>query len=363
VILDGLLFLLGLVLLTAGGHLLVTGASALAARFGVSSLVIGLTVVAWGTSAPELAVSLGAVLRGSGDMALGNVVGSNIVNILGVLGVSAMITPLVVSRRLVWHDVPVMIGLSLAVWALGANGRLGRVEGTLLFATGVVYTVRSIRSSRQETARALAGAPPPPASPHLRAVASVVGGGALLVLGAHWLVTTATVFARALGVSDLVIGLTVVAVGTSLPEAAASVVAAARGERDMAVGNAVGSNVFNIVNVLGLTALLSPEGVPVPAAALRFDLPVMVVVAAACLPIFFVGHRIARWEGGLFVAYYAAYVLFLVLQAERHDALEAFSRIMLFFVLPLTAVTLLVVFGREVRRRRRARRSEIGPRR
>jgi len=354
VIVQGLLFLAGLGLLTGGGHFLVTGASRLARRFGVSSLVIGLTVVAWGTSAPELAVSLGAVLRGQGDMALGNVVGSNIINILGVLGMSALVTPLVVSRRLVWHDVPVLVVLSVMVWVLGTDGRIGRLEGALLFAIGVVYTARAIHSSRRETARSRAAGEgtPPDAAPG-RALVLVVAGGGLLVLGAHLLVTSASVFARGLGVSELVIGLTVVAVGTSLPEAAASVVAAARGERDMAAGNAIGSNIFNIVNVLGLAALFSPTGIPVPAPALNFDLPVMVAVAAACLPIFFVGHRIARWEGGIFVGYYAVYVVFLLLQAEWHDALDVLSRAMLFFVLPLTAVTLAVILWRDARRRRR----------
>jgi cation:H+ antiporter len=347
--LDVALFLAGLLLLTGGGHALVVGASALAARIGLSSLVIGLTVVAWGTSAPELAVSLKAALHGQGDMAFGNVVGSNIVNILGVLGLSALATPLVVSRRLIRHDVPILVGLSAAVWALSANGRIGRFEGLVLFAMGVVYTTLTIRASRRETRRAATTAPAP-AVGVLRASLLVAAGVALLVLGAHCLVLAGTAFARALGVGDLVIGLTVVAVGTSLPEAAASVVAAWRGERDMAVGNAVGSNIFNIVNVLGLTALVSPGGVPAPEAARHFDLPVMLAVAAACLPIFFSGHRIARWEGGLFIAYYAAYVLFLVLQAERHDVLPAFSRVMLFFVIPPTVATLLVVAAREIRR-------------
>jgi cation:H+ antiporter len=347
--LDAAVFLGGILLLAGGGHALVTGASSLARRFGLSPLVVGLTVVAWGTSAPELAVSLRAALRGQGDMALGNVVGSNIINILGVLGVSALVTPLVVSRRLVRHDVPFLVALSVGVWILGANGRLGRGEGVLLFAVGVLYTALTVRTSRRETRRAEATAPAPTIGVP-RAALLVAAGVAALVLGAHWLVVAGTAFARALGVGELVIGLTVVAVGTSLPEAAASVVAAWRGERDMAVGNAVGSNIFNIVNVLGLTALVSPGGVPVPDAARHFDLPVMIAVAAACLPIFFSGHRIDRWEGGLFLAYYAAYVLFLVLQAERHDALPAYSRIMLFFVIPPTVATLLVVAAREIRR-------------
>jgi cation:H+ antiporter len=353
VILDILLLLGGLVVLVVGGHALVNGASALARRFGLSPLVIGLTVVAWGTSAPELAVCLGAALRGQGDMALGNVVGSNIINILGVLGAAAVVTPLVVSRRLVWHDVPILVGLSVAVFALGYDGRLGRVEGALLFLSGVAYTIHAIRIRRRVEVSDSSNRPRSRVGLG-RAGLLVAVGMALLVVGAGWMVDAATSVARRLGVSDLVVGLTVVAVGTSLPEVAASIVAALRGERDIAVGNAIGSNVFNIVNVLGLTALVAPGGVPVAGAALRFDLPVMIAVAAACLPIFFSGHRIARWEGALFLTYYALYVLFLILQAEHHDAVPAFSRVMLYFVIPLTVATLVVVTWREVRRSARS---------
>jgi cation:H+ antiporter len=348
VIPDILFFLGGLVVLVAGGHALVTGASALARRLGLSSLVIGLTVVAWGTGAPELAVSLGAALRGQGDMALGNVVGSNIINVLGVLGVAALVSPLVVSRRLVWHDVPILVGLSVAVFVLGYDGHLGWGEGGLLFVAGGAYTVHTIRASRRVGVADTTDRPRPEVG-LTRAGLLIAVGMVLLVVGARWMVSAATTFARALGVSDLVVGLTVVAVGTSLPEVAASVVAAARGQRDIAVGNAIGSNIFNIVNVLGLTAILAPGGVPVPEPALRFDLPVMIVVAAACLPIFFSGHRIARWEGALFLGYYAIYILFLVLQAERHAMLPAFSRAVLFFVIPLTVATLTVVAWRELR--------------
>jgi cation:H+ antiporter len=350
-ILQGLLFLGGLVVLVTGGHALVSGASGIARRFGLSPLVIGLTVVAWGTSAPELAVSLGAVLRGQGGMALGNVVGSNIINILGVLGAAAVVAPLVVSRRLVWRDVPILVILSFAVFFLGANGQIGRLGGGLLFTAGLVYTVYTIRASQGDEEATLDDEPRSPVG-LVRAGLLVAVGMALLVLGAGWMVEAASAFARALGVSDLVVGLTVVAVGTSLPEAAASVVAAVRGQRDMAVGNAIGSNIFNIVNVLGLTALVAPGGVPVPDPALTFDLPVMIAVAVACLPIFFAGHRIARWEGALFLSYYAVYLLFLVLQAERHAALPALSRAMMVFVIPLTIATLGVVVAREVRRRR-----------
>ena len=182
-------------------------------------------------------------------------------------------------------------------------------------------------------------------------LAFIVAGLALLVLGSRWLVNGAVAFAQALGVSELVIGLTVVAAGTSLPEVATSILAAFRGERDIAVGNVVGSNIFNILAVLGLAGLVAPSGLPAPAALLRFDLPVMVAVAIACLPIFASGATIARWEGALFLFYFAAYTAYVVLAAQQHDALPAFSAAMEAFVLPLTAVTLAVVGWRAWRAR------------
>ncbi len=340
------LFLVGLALLAFGGNALVQGAATLAARLRISPLVIGLTVVAWGTGAPELAVSLGATLQGQGDIALGNVVGSNIINILGVLGVSALVAPLVVSRRLVRLDVPILIALSAAVYVLALNQRIGRVDGFVLVAAGVGYTVFAIRTSREEATAAAA------ASPRRGGIVVEIGlvllGLLLVTVGARWLVESAAAFARALGVSELVIGLTVVAVGTSLPEIAASVVAAWRGERDIAVGNAVGSNLFNISGVLGLTGLLARDGVPVAAAALAFDIPVMIAAAVACLPVFFSGQAVSRWEGALFLAYYGAYTLYLVLAAQQHDAVQLVSHSMVFFVLPLTALTLAVIVWREL---------------
>jgi cation:H+ antiporter len=173
----------------------------------------------------------------------------------------------------------------------------------------------------------------------------------MLVSGAQWLVEGAVAIARLLGVSELIIGLTIVAVGTSLPELATSVVAAIRRERDIAVGNAIGSNIFNILSVLGLTALVAPNGVAVSPAALNFDLPVMIAVAVACLPVFFNSYRIERWEGVMFLGYYVAYTAYLALAATEHEALPLFSSVMLWFVIPLTAVTLLVVTVRTLRAR------------
>jgi cation:H+ antiporter len=349
------LFVAGLGLLVLGAEWLVKGASRLAAALGISPLVIGLTVVAYGTSAPELAVSLKSAWAGQPDLALGNVVGSNIFNVLLILGASAAITPLVVSSQLVRLDVPVMIGLSVLVLLLAGDGEVGRLDGALLFSGAVAYTVFQVRQSRKETAAVrdqFAREFDAKRSSTARDLAFVASGLVLLVLGSRWLVAGAVAFAQALGVSELVVGLTVVAAGTSLPEVATSLLAAVRGERDIAVGNVVGSNIFNVLSVLGLSALVSPAGLPAAPALLRFDLPVMIAVAVACLPIFASGSLIARWEGVLFLGGYAAYTAYVVLAAQQHDALPSYSAVMQAFVLPLTAVTLAVVGYRAWRERR-----------
>lgn len=348
------LFVAGLGLLVLGAEWLVRGASRLAAALGISPLVIGLTVVAFGTSAPEVAVSVKSAWAGQPDLALGNVVGSNIFNVLLILGASAVVTPLLVSSQLIRLDVPVMIGLSVLTLLLAGDGSIGRLDGAILFAGAVAYTAFQIRQSRKESAaiRDEYAQEYGPRRTSTAANLSFIGAGlALLVLGSRWLVNGAVAFAQALGVSELVIGLTVVAAGTSLPEVATSILAAFRGERDIAVGNVVGSNIFNLLAVLGLAGLVAPSGLPAPAALLRFDLPVMVAVAIACLPIFASGATIARWEGALFLFYFAAYTAYVVLAAQQHDALPAFSAAMEAFVLPLTAVTLAVVGWRAWRAR------------
>ena len=350
-----LLLLGGTVLLIVGAELLVRGAARLAAAAGVSPLVIGLTVVAFGTSSPELAVSMKAALAGQAGLAVGNVVGSNIFNVLLILGLSALVAPLLVSRQLIRLDVPLMIAASGLVWLLAADGKVGRLEGAGLFLILVVYTVFLIVQSRRETGAVkdeYAAAVRPGRGRWPGDLALVVGGLALLVLGSDWLVTGASAIARALGVSDLVLGLTIVAAGTSMPEAVTSIVASLRGQRDIAVGNVVGSNLFNLLGVLGLSSLVSPAGMAVSAAALHFDIPVMTAVALACLPVFFTGQAIARWEGGLFVGYYLAYTVYLVLAAQQHEVLPYYSRAMMVFVVPVTAVTLVLLAVRGWRRRR-----------
>lgn len=348
-----LLFILGLVALIVGAELLVRGASRLAAAVGLSPLIIGLTVVAYGTSAPELAVSVQSGWQGQADIAIGNVLGSNIFNVLVVLGVSALIAPLAVSSQLIRYDVPLMIGVSGLLFVLALDGRVGRLDGALLFAGALFYTGLTLWKGRQSQA----GSADDPAGRQPTSTAWLLHGGlivlglALLVLGSRWLVQGAVVFATLLGVDELVIGLTIVAAGTSLPEVATSVIASLRGERDIAVGNVVGSNIFNVLAVLGLTSLVIPRGVQVVPAVLRFDLPVMLAVAVACLPIFFTGNRIARWEGGLFLGYYGAYTMYLILAATQHQALPGFSAVMLLFVIPLTGITLLVLALRAWRSR------------
>lgn len=350
-LMQALMFALGLVALIAGAEAMVRGASRLAASWGISPLVVGLTVVAFGTSAPEMAVSVGAALSGSSDLAIGNVVGSNIANILLILGISALVAPLLAAEQIIRQEVPIMIGASLLVVVMALDGGIGRVEAALLFVLVIAYTVFLVVQSRrasQATADEFASEIPTSQWDRHWSVqaALVLGGLGLLVLGADWLVGAAVAVARVMGVSDLVIGLTVVAVGTSMPEIATSLIAALRGQRDIAIGNVIGSNIFNLLAVLGAAGMVSTGGLDVPEAARNFDLWVMLAVAFACLPILLTGSEIARWEGAVFLGYYVAYTLYLVLAAQQHDSLPAYSGIMLGYVMPLTVVTLVVSFLR-----------------
>lgn len=353
--------LAGLAILVVGAELLVRSASALALVARVSPLVIGLTIVAFGTSTPELVVSLRASLSGQPDVAVGNVVGSNIFNVLFILGVSALIIPMRVSARLIQVEVPMMIGLSVLVLLLALDRSVGRVDGVLLATGLLIYTVWAIRVSRRESASVVqefAGELPPRPSPGPRSivlnVVLVVLGLLLLVFGARLFTNSAIEVARYFGLSELLIGLTVVAAGTSLPEVAASVMAAIRGERDIAVGNVVGSNIFNILGVLGLSGAVAADGLAVSEAALRFDVPVMIVVAFACLPIFFTGHQIDRWEGGLLVGYCFVYLGYLYASATSPEIAGSLNVLVLVFLAPLTLLTLAVGVARSLRARRSA---------
>jgi cation:H+ antiporter len=351
------LFIVGLVLLVVGAEALVNGSARLAAAVGISPLVIGLTIVAFGTSSPELAVGIQAGLRDQADVVVGNVIGSNIFNILFILGLSALITPLLVSQRLTRVDVPLLVGISFLMLFMALDGTFGRLDGLILFLGVIIYTAWSFRQSRKgnevleaEYAHDL-GLDRVQSSPHwVRYLLLMIVGLAALILGSRWLVDGAVEFARFLGVDELIIGLTIVAIGTSLPEVATAVIATLRDERDIAVGNAVGSNIFNILSVLGFVALIAPNGISVDLRALWFDLPVMIAVALLCVPVFFTRGVIRRWEGALFLGYYVAYTLYLILAASGSAALPLFSTLMVAFVIPLT----LLVLWQSFRRSRRA---------
>lgn len=349
-----LLFVCGLALLIIGAELLVRGASKIAAGLGISPLIVGLTVVAFATSAPELAVSIGGALSGQADIALGNVVGSNIMNVLFILGLSAIIIPLTVSNQIIRFDVPVMIFLSGLVLLIGLDRVISRFDGILLVAALIVYFIILVMislkaySANKEAERAaeLSDDVKERINWFLNLFLLIIGL-AMLVVGARWFVSSAVLFASYLGVSEIVIGLTVVAAGTSMPEVVTSIIAAIRGERDIAVGNVVGSNIFNILGVLGISGILAPSGISVSESIIAFDIPIMVAVAIACLPVFFTRSIISRWEGILFLGYYIAYTSFLILNTIQHESLQAFNATMLYFVIPITVITIVIVVVQE----------------
>ena len=297
-------FLAGLIALIIGADLLIKGGSRIARLFNISPLVIGLTIVAFGTSAPEVAVSLKAGLSGQSDIALGNVIGSNIFNILFILGISALITPLAVNIKLIRMDVPIMISVAILAFIMALNHYIGHFDGIILFSGIIIYTIFLIRQSRKESTKKaeMHNIKKPSVFERKKHawifhLIFILIGLVLLVSGSNWFIIGAVELARLLGLSELIIGLTIVSAGTSLPEVATSIVASIKGERDIAVGNIIGSNIFNILVVLGLTAIFTPGGIAVSKGVLTFDMPVMIVVSLACLPIFFSGLKISRWEG------------------------------------------------------------------
>jgi cation:H+ antiporter len=351
------LLFLGLLVLVVGAELLVRGASQLATVFKISPLVIGLTIVAFGTSSPEMVVSVKAALTNHPDLVMGTNIGSTIFNVLFILGVCALVAPLVVSQRLVWFEVPIMIVAHLLLLAISADGKINRWDALLLLAGIIGYTLFVIRKGRQEKAavnseyRAAFSTKEPKRSPLtvINQLGFIAAGLGLCVLGAGWLLEGAVMLARTLGVSELVIGMTIVAAGTSFPEVATSIVATIRGQRDIAIGNVVGSNIFNILGIIGVAGFIAPNGITVAPSVLRLDLPMAIATCFACLPIFFTGHKISRWEGALFLGYYSIYTSYLLLVAREHDALPMFSMVMLWFVIPLTVVTFMVVIYRSLR--------------
>ncbi|MCX7633674.1 MAG: calcium/sodium antiporter [Turneriella sp.] len=347
----------GLVALAIGGELLIRGAVALAFAAKVSPLVIGLTVVAFGTSMPELVVSLQAAAAGSPGIAVANVVGSNIFNTLCILGLCGMIARLVVSSQLIRFDIPLVIAGSLMVYLFALTGNIHNWQGLLLFAILVSYTIFIIRQSRRENRairkeyeRALEETREEVKRlPAWFALVLAIGGWLVLILGARWLIDGSVHLARRFGISETVIGLTIVAAGTSLPEVAASVVATLRGERDIAIGNIIGSNTFNIFGILGIAPLFAGS-LPVDEAMLRVDFPLMLISAIACFPHLITGMVFSRIEGVLFFAAYVCYTTWLVFDATGHPIKSIFSKAMLEIVLPLLAPLIMWILWDKHRR-------------
>ena len=331
--------LCGLVLLIAGAELLVRSAVRMAANMKVRPLLIGLTVVALGSSAPQMTVSLQAAFNDTSDIAVGSVIGSNTFNILVTLGLSALIIPLRVSRQLVRLDIPLMILASGLVFVLALNKQLDRLDGVALLCGLLIYLGLLLRQSRHSGHHHASHDLPP--TPWLHNVLLILTALVLLGGAGHLLLGAAVTVATELGLSERIIGLTIIAVSTSLPELATSLVAAVRGQREIAVGNVIGSNVFNLLGVLGLTALVAPGPLSVSPNALAFDLPVMLGVAALCLPVFYTGYRITRGEGLLFLGLYLAYGLHVVSFTTGMPLAGKLEHLMLFFILPALLVFLL----------------------
>lgn len=352
---DWLILALGLVLLIFGADLLVRGAARLATNFGVPALVVGLTVVAFGTSAPELAVSVRSAWAGQAELAVANVVGSNIFNILVVLGVAALVSPLMVSQQLIRQDVPIMVIVSLILVVMAWSGSISTWNAALLVMGLIAYTTFLFYQGRKqgketvdEDVDAILNTP----KPLSQNIVMVVAGLVLLVMGARWLVDSAVSIASALGVSEAVVGLTIVAAGTSLPEVMTSIMAAFKGERDIAIGNAVGSNVFNILCVLGVTGLVSPEPLLAGVQMARVDLPIMLGVAVLCMPLFFTGAILDRVEGALFLTLYAAYLWYMLAVAQAHSYLPLLKTGVLYGLVPVVLIYLVGALVHDLRKRK-----------
>jgi cation:H+ antiporter len=318
---DALLIVGGLVALVVGAEILVRAGTDLASWLGIRPMMIGLTVVSLGTSVPELAIGIDSALSGNPGLAVGNIVGTNLVNLLLILGVSALLVPITLGRATLRFDLPAMVVAALLLYVLSIDGTLSRWEGVVLLLGGVLYTAGLVRAGRREAAgggdgaaEAVADLGATPAHPRpWRQVLSLLVAIGVVVIGAELLVNGAVSSARSLGVSDAIIGLTIVAIGTSAPELVTTVVSTVRGDRDLAIGNLVGSSIYNVVAVLGLTVVVAPHGVPIPDEVLAADLGLLVVATAAAVPVFLSGRRISRTEGGLFVASYLGYLAWLLL--------------------------------------------------
>jgi len=316
-----LLFLVGVAAVVGGAELVVRGGARLAARLGIPPLIIGLTVVAIGTSFPELAVGIDAALQGNGALAVGNIAGTNTFNLLFILGLVAVIRPLPLDSQTIRFDLPFIIASAFVLFLMGIDGWITTLEGVVLIAGAVVFTGLTVRNARRESVAVRAefdGEYAPRVSTHpTRQVvvnaAMLLAGLAVIAVGADWLVDGAVELARLFGVTDAFIGLTVVAIGTSAPEIVTAIVATLRNERDIAVGNLIGSSVYNILLILGVTSVIPAGDIPVPPELAFVDIPVMLAATIACIPVFITNRLVTRLEGAIFVSAYVAYFTYLLI--------------------------------------------------
>ena len=338
-------FILGLIALIWGAEILVRSSSKLAASLGVSKLVIGLTVVAFGTSAPELAVGIEAGLMNQPDILMGNVIGSNLTNTLLILGLASLIIPLQVHKNLIRFDLPVMITATGTLILLSLNNIITFWECVILFVCLIVYLYALVRFSGKSrlTDEEIVEA----GSPWLSGLLSV-GGLVLLIAGARWMVESATIFAQMAGVSELVIGLTIVAIGTSLPEIVTSILAAVRGEKDLAVGGIVGSNILNILSVIGISGLFI-SGIPVQESLLEVEYIILLAVSVLCFPIFFTGRRIKRVEGAIFLTSYILYMFYLYFNSITSAFFPTYVNGIIYGFVPLVILYVFVALWIEFR--------------
>lgn len=342
-----LLIIVGFLLITWGASLLVKGASRLAVTLGISSLVVGLTMVAFGTSAPELAVGLKAALDGKSDIVFGNVVGSNIFNILLVLGLASLIVPISVEKTIFKLDVPVMAGTALLLYIMALDGNISRIDGIILviiffsYIAFLIYSTKKQKERAREIEEQLKDELPAEKCSLISCLLLVILGLAMLVIGAEVLVNNAVKLALNFGVSELVIGITVIAIGTSLPELATSVVAGIKGEQDISIGNIVGSNIFNIVMVIGFCAIFADGGIDVQPVSLSLDIPMVILTTILCIPIFLTGFKVTKLEGLVFLICFGLYMANLYLHTIEHNMAFDFKNITfaLMIIITLSAIT------------------------
>ena len=347
-----LFFILGLAGLIVGAEFFLRAVDRFGLKWGVSPMVMGLTVVAFATGAPELAISLKAAMNDSADLVLGNIIGSNIANILLILGITGFITPLQIKLRIVRIDVPIVIAMSIVLYLLALDGVLSLTDGIVLLLgllTYSVFTFLQIRKNKVDISELYGHEEVELATGtlfYVKNIGLLLAGLALIALGANWMVSSAVTIAQLLGMSELVVGLTIVSIGTSLPEIATSMTAARKGNADIAVANVLGSNLYNIMLTLGLTIVVAPGVLEVSRNALMLDMPFMIAVAVGCIPIFLTGFDLDRKDASLFLFYYAAYLIYLILEATGSEYLGWIEKGFFFGILPFT---FFYIFSRLIR--------------